>query len=193
MFNKKEYKRQWKLNHPKELKAYDKQYNLDHKKERKQWYIDHKEERNEYSKQWNHDHKEEIATNKRKWNKENPEYYKQYYLNNREALYGQNQQYRKDNPECDKQYRFSHKKETAEYMKQHLQTPEGKLSHQRANFKRRDLGFIPLNEYFEGSEGHHISQNFVIYMPKEIHKSLYHNLRTGKNMEKINKLAIEFL
>ena len=69
----------------------------------------------------------------------------------------------------------------------------GKLARQRCENKRRGLGHFPLNEWFEGSEGHHISQNFVIYMPSELHRSLSHCLETGKNMEQMNKLAIECL
>ena len=63
----------------------------------------------------------------------------------------------------------------------------------RNDFKRRELVFNPLNQSFEGSEGHHINKNDVIYIPKEIHKSIRHCLKTGNNMLEINKLAIRFL
>ncbi|MBA7583378.1 hypothetical protein ES708_25321 [subsurface metagenome] len=63
----------------------------------------------------------------------------------------------------------------------------------RKTAKRKGLGFIPLNESFEGAEAHHISQNFVIFIPEEVHKCLYHNIWTWQNMEQINKLAIECL
>jgi len=59
--------------------------------------------------------------------------------------------------------------------------------------RKRNLGFNTLNEWFYGSEGHHINKVDVIYIPKKIHRSIYHNLRTGYNMDKINELAIKFL
>jgi hypothetical protein len=117
------------------------------------------------------------------------------------------------------QYVKDHKEQRKQYYQQWLQTPAGKQSqakydksekgkkrHNRYNqtligkqanikksFKRRDLGFIPLNDYFEGAEGHHISQNFVIYIPQEIHQSIAHNIWSGRNMDAINKLAMEWL
>jgi len=61
----------------------------------------------------------------------------------------------------------------------------------KSKFKRRSLGFVCLNKPFEGSEAHHICATFIIYIPREMHRSIYHNVWTGKNMDKINKLAWE--
>ena len=66
----------------------------------------------------------------------------------------------------------------------------------RCAFKRnRNLGFIPLNEPFENSIGHHIDKDMVIYIPKELHKP-YHclglNKRKAKGMLKINMKIIGF-
>ena len=58
--------------------------------------------------------------------------------------------------------------------------------------KRRALDYIELNEPFPGSEGHHIDKEFVIHIPKKMHRSISHNVFTGKNMDKINDLAIDF-
>lgn len=64
----------------------------------------------------------------------------------------------------------------------------------RRNYKRyRNLGFEPLNEWFPGSEAHHINENEIIYIPEELHRSVYHELASGIGMEEINKLAFEFL
>lgn len=63
--------------------------------------------------------------------------------------------------------------------------------HSRA--KRRELGFIPLNKPFAGSVAHHIDKEHVVFIPEEIHISIPHNVRTGRNMEKINNLSLEFL
>lgn len=66
-------------------------------------------------------------------------------------------------------------------------------SNRKCQAKRRVLGFISLNSSFNGCEGHHINKEFVIYIPKELHRSISHNVFTGKNMDKINVLAYEWL
>jgi hypothetical protein len=63
----------------------------------------------------------------------------------------------------------------------------------RHNAKRRVLGYIPLNEAFGGCEGHHLNESEVIYIPKELHRSVYHNIWTGKGMDEINALATRWL
>jgi hypothetical protein len=50
-----------------------------------------------------------------------------------------------------------------------------------------------LNSPFMGCEGHHINKDDVIYIPKAIHRSVRHNVWTGRNMEKINALAGAYL
>jgi len=59
--------------------------------------------------------------------------------------------------------------------------------------KRRVLGYVPLNRPFDGCEGHHIDREHVIYIPKEIHQSVQHNMWTGVNMEVINARALAYL
>ena len=67
------------------------------------------------------------------------------------------------------------------------------MARKESNKRHRNLGFSPLNEYFEGSEAHHINFNDVIYIPKELHWSIRHNAWTGKNMALINSVAYQFL
>lgn len=50
-----------------------------------------------------------------------------------------------------------------------------------------------LNKRFFKSEGHHILSNVVIFIPKDLHRSIYHNMRNGKGMNEINKLTIDYL
>lgn len=54
----------------------------------------------------------------------------------------------------------------------------------------RNLGFIPINQWFNGSEGHHLDREHIIFIPKEIHRSVFHNIWTGYNMDRINDAAI---
>lgn len=59
--------------------------------------------------------------------------------------------------------------------------------------KRRTLGFIPLNEPFAGCEGHHLDHDRVVYIPEELHRSVSHDVWTGRNMDKINAIARQYL
>lgn len=56
--------------------------------------------------------------------------------------------------------------------------------------KHRALGFIPLNEPFKGSEGHHIDKEHVVYVLKKLHRSIRHNVWTGEGMKEINELCM---
>jgi hypothetical protein len=68
-----------------------------------------------------------------------------------------------------------------------------RISRPKSEAKRRGLGHACLNSWFIGCVGHHINKNDVIYIPGEMHKSVSHNVWTGRNMEKINALAGAYL
>ena len=154
-------------------KERSKKYRLDNReailKKHKQWLINNPKKVKGYMRVWYLEHREEILKEQKLRYLDNEGRARQYYLNNKERILKKLLLWKKDNPE--KQAAASRKHD----------------------HKRRNLGFFPLNKYFQGSVGHHISQNFVIYMPEEIHRSMYHNIWTGRNMEQMNKLAIEFL
>jgi hypothetical protein len=63
--------------------------------------------------------------------------------------------------------------------------------------KRRDLGFeiIWKPEKRENVllESHHIDVQRVVFIPKDLHRSIPHNVRTGKGMEEINILAFQYI
>lgn len=62
--------------------------------------------------------------------------------------------------------------------------------HQRA----LEYNCIPLNKKFEGSEGHHIDKNNIIYIDTEKHREYYgHVPKHPETMVKINTIAWEFL
>lgn len=88
-----------------------------------------------------------------------------------------------------KQWRLEHPEE----IKTYWQSIRGKKVKQKNSAGRRQLGFILLNECFEGSAGHHIDQERVIHIPAETHKSVWHSVLANRNMDKINKLAFAFL
>lgn len=100
-----------------------------------------------------------------------------------------------------KNYRQTHREQILEYYnsvrklidKQYRSSFKGKETNQRHKAKHRKLGFIPLNKLFADSEPHHIDKMFVIYIPKELHRSIYHNVWTGKGMMEINTKVFEWL
>ena len=79
--------------------------------------------------------------------------------------------------------REKERKNTATFRKIH---PE-KIKESSA--KRRNLGFNPINSPFPNSEGHHLDISTVMFIPRDIHHSVFHNVFTGKNMNIINCLA----
>lgn len=144
-----------------------------------------------------------------------------YYINNKESIKEKRKIYLLKNKEHTqkqtKLYRQTHKKQLRqkqiEYKPQHnkncknyrLKNPtqikdwrknnRGKMHKisNRQQAKRRNLGFIELNNWFEGSEAHHIDKECVVYIPKKLHRSIYHNIYTGYNMAEINDKVFEWL
>lgn len=52
---------------------------------------------------------------------------------------------------------------------------------------------IQLNVKFKGSEFHHIMSGVGIYIPKNIHRSIWHDLKNRLRITEINKLAFNYL
>lgn len=77
-------------------------------------------------------------------------------------------------------------------QRKYNQSEKGKISLRKRENKRRGLAFIELNNQFRGSDAHHIDKEFVLWIPKDLHHSISHNIWTGYNMEKINNKAIEW-
>ena len=127
MFDRKEYMKQWHLDHKEEQNEKCRQWYLDHKEtaseQKHQWYLGHKEIAKERAKQWNLDHIEEIK-----------EYHKQYYLVDHPEY---NKQWRLKHPKYFKQWNQNHRGEIAKYDKKYNQTPKGKSNSQRTDTKKR--------------------------------------------------------
>lgn len=122
------------------------------------------------------------------------EYSKKYYHAHKEHA-----------SEINKLYIMKHKERIdrirREYMKVYNQTPAGKLRDKMHRERRRNLGWKPINKWFEGCDGHHLrytndinsqDNDIGLYAPRELHKSICHNGNTGKNMAEINKLLLEW-
>ena len=58
----------------------------------------------------------------------------------------------------------------------------------------RDYSMVEyLNEPFEGCHRHHLSEELVAHIPGELHKSIWHNMKTGKGMGEMNILSLQFI
>ena len=136
----------------------------------------------EYMKEWRKNNKEKIRIYLDNTKEKRKIYSCSYYIKNSIYIKRKGRKYYNDN-------RRGIKKRYQAYMK----TTEGKEISSRHYSKRKGLGFIPLNEPFNECEAHHISKNFVIYIPTELHQALYHNIWTWQGMEEMNKLAIQWL
>jgi len=113
--------------------------------------------------------------------------------------YGQRLAYRRDHPEkvvvWHANYKTVHLIEEKSQVRQWRKThPENiKMWAGKSRSKRRALGFVLLNQPFVGGEGHHIDKEHVVYIPKELHQGVQHNLWTGQGMEEINRKAYEWM
>lgn len=101
--------------------------------------------------------------------KEKREKAAEYYVLNKEAITERVKSYKKEHPEW----------LNNEYKKH--------------NAHRRELGFIPLNEPFTGSEGHHVDREHVVYVLKKLHRSVKHNVWTGEGMREMNGLCTNII
>ena len=155
----------WSLLHAKERKIYKKKYRAEHKKEIAVY-------AKKYHKEWVAKNKEHEKKRKRKW-----------YLKHQKRLLKKR-----------RKYHLSHLEKEKEYFKNFRKTPKGKIAnHKHYAIRKRKLGFIALNKPFKNSRGHHVDVERVIYIPRKMHEDNRHSVLQNRNMEKINKLAFEFL
>lgn len=68
-----------------------------------------------------------------------------------------------------------------------------KASNGRSKAKRRGFGYVYLNAWFEGCQGHHVDGELVIHMPKKLHRSIFHRQSDGRGMAQINAIAYNYL
>ena len=97
-----------------------------------------------------------------------------YYKKNKKILLEKGRKYTEMHSE-------ENRKRVSEWQKTHSE--QRNANHRRwhkrhpekvkENFnRRRNMGFVPLNEPIEGVEciAHHVDKNHILYIPKEIHK-----------------------
>ena len=156
------------------------------KRQHAQYYKKNKDKIKKYIRQWTNEHIEERK-----------EYMHNWYEINKEMLNACSRQYNKEHKDEVVEYNKQYRENNAEEIKKYRQTETFKKIRRKVDAKmharRKGLGFIPLNEPFPDSHGHHFNKEGVIYIPEELHCSIGHNVWTGRNMQKINRLAFDWL
>ena len=114
-------------------------------------------------------------------------------------------QYHKDHPEQAEQHSifmknlFNNDPTRAERVSALQQNEDYDAGEWRGWSDKRRLYLIPanrcihLNPRFEGSVRHHIMSGVIINIPIDLHRSIWHSIKTGRNIKEINKLAFQFL
>lgn len=184
---KQEYNRQYRLIHKDEIREQERKYQKEHPERGIKYREKHREKILEKNRQRYQKEKEAMKSVQKEWYKNNREYAleraKQYRLNNGKIIL-----------ENRKKYYYANHEEELNRAKNYRKTPEGKIAMDRCTNKRkREMGYLPLNKPIENSHGHHIDIEHVIYIPDELHKSISHNVFTGKNMDTINFRAWDYL
>ena len=198
------YNKHYYLSHKEKMATYSKAYRLTHLKEAKEYHKlyrqIHKEKKTLYCKAYYRTHKEQFMVRSKNYYQVHKEHlreiHKEYRLAHLKEIKESGKAYRLAHP-TDKKYhlayRLFNREHKKKYFKQYSQTPIGQEVRRKVRAKRKQLGFIPLNSYFKGAEGHHIDKEKVIYIPKELHQKNRHSVLQNRNMEAINNAAFEFL
>jgi hypothetical protein len=156
---------------------------------KKEWYNNNPDKVKEYSKKYRYDNIDKVREKMKKYSLEYPdkceESRKKWRKNNIDKERENNREWKKNNPE---KYKESHRK----WAKNHPERFK-ELNNKNKAKRKRNLGYIEINKYFKGSEGHHIDNEIVIYIPKELHLSIWHSVIKNKYMDIINNLVFEWL
>jgi hypothetical protein len=137
-------------------------------------------------------HPEQIKTQHKIWEQKNRIWVNEY-ARNRYQLPEVKQRINKCNKAyCQRPEVKQHHNEWAKKWNK-LNPEKYKEHYNNLNCKRRELGHDYFNGRFEGSHGHHIDKETIIYIPKVLHNSIPHNVRTGKGMAEINDKVFEWL
>lgn len=162
--------KRWKQTHPEKVREYEKKRTF----RKSDISIPKYKKRREKQKEWKKTHPEKTREHSRNQYRKNPK-----------KVTEQVTKWRKANQECvrekQREWREKNPSKASEINKKHNAT------------RKRELGFTPLNQWFNNSIGHHIDTERVIYIPTEIHCSHPHTLKKPETMLRINAIAIYYL
>lgn len=150
----------------------------------KNYYSLYSKQLKEYSKDYYQTHKDKILPKARKRSKDYRYTHKEYGKKYRETRKEHIKKWRKE-------YRERHRDVIKKWRKTHPENMK-KIS-DRGHAKHRKLGCVEFNNYFKGSHGHHIDKECIVYIPKSLHRSVYHSVWSGRGMDAINDVALGWL
>ena len=164
------------------MKATDKQ-----KKQMKKWYFDNKEKKLQHDKLYYNENKEKIAVKRKKYCDKHKEHIADYQ-----------KQYRQTNAyaESMKKYRSSKKAKKLHNLgnARYFCTKKGKECRARIDAKRRTLQWIKMfpNPFSNDTEieWHHITDVYVVAIPKSLHQLYGGNFHREKTMEIIKQIYL---
>ena len=128
------------------------------------------------------------------WSKEKiAEYHREYYEKNKEKRAEQMREYRRKNKEKILEYKRKNKEKILDYYREYFKTEKGKQAlAKNTNKRRRNLGFELLfdkpQEWNCDIDYHHISNGFVVPLPRFIHRQYL-----GKQHRQRIKPVVEML
>lgn len=116
------------------------------------------------------------------------EYLRKYYQNHKERFLKRAKEYYQEHKSeyriaCQK-YRENHRELIRKNRRESYKINPNPFKIEQAH--RRELGFEPINQPFEKCAAHHLDKILIVYIPVELHSSVWHNVWTGKNMDGIN-------
>lgn len=123
------------------------------------------------------------------------DYFHEWYLNHRESEIQKAKERQKINSEMYKKYKrkYNESNKGEKTSKKYRLSFKGKEADKKHTYKRRRcLEFFPLNTWFKDSEAHHLNEKFILYIPKELHKSIKHSLKDIESMKEINDIVIKW-
>lgn len=158
-----------------------------------------REQKREYNKKYREEHKDYYREHSKNWYKTHPEQIRKSKRKYRLSHLKQSREgvakWKREHPEQVgkevKKYRLKYPEKCRKAIREWGRKHPERIRIKNAN--RRKLGFDPLNEKFDGAVGHHIDFEIVVYIPRELHISVAHNVRTGLGMTEINTKVFEWL
>ena len=168
------------LKHADHVRAHRAEYKAAHKKETHEWYMDNRDEVIARAAAWKASHPESGAEYYARHIEQTHDHHVAYYQEHRVEMDAKSAAWTQAHPDLMRAIK-------AKSQKAHPETAR------KVKAKRRALGFIPLNQPFEGCNGHHVDRERVVYIPEVLHMSIRHNVWNGRNMDKINAAAFDYL
>jgi len=131
-------------------------------------YNKNKDKKIKYQKEYNDKNKKFISERKKK-----------YYIKNKEHTL----QKVKENTNKNKDKYLQYQRE---YYWEHL------LEDKKSKAKQKGLGFKPINTPWRNCNSHHINKKDVLFIPKELHESIYHRQKLPNTMKEINDASFKW-